>query len=65
MYDSLESRYVSSLYWAVITMTTLGYGDIIPVNVNEKIFVIVIAIIASCIYAYSINSIGNILTELG
>ena len=46
-------------------MTTLGYGDIIPINRNEKIFVIVIAMIASVIYAYSMNSIGDILTELG
>ena len=58
-------RYVNSLYWAMITMTTLGYGDVVPVNTMEKIFVVIIALISSVIFAYSMNSIGEILKELG
>ena len=58
-------RYVNSLYWAFITMTTIGYGDVLPYNTQEKIFVIIIAIICSVIFAYSMNNIGEILKELG
>ncbi|PWA53533.1 Ankyrin repeat-containing protein [Artemisia annua] len=37
----LLKRYVTSLYFAIITMTTVGYGDIHAVNVREMIFIMV------------------------
>ena len=30
-------RYVTSMYWAYTTMTTVGYGDISSVTVAEKV----------------------------
>jgi hypothetical protein len=46
-------------------MTTMGYGDVIPLNTREKVFVIVTALISSVIFAYSMNNIGEILKDLG
>jgi hypothetical protein len=46
---------ISCLYWAAITMTTIGYGDITPTNNTEKLFVTIYAIFSSCIFAYIIN----------
>jgi flagellar motor component MotA len=46
-------------------MTTIGYGDVVANNVYEKIFIIIVAFIASVIFAYSMNNIGDILKDLG
>lgn len=53
--------YTNSIYWSVITMLTIGYGDIIPSTNTEKIYVIVVSFIACGIFAYSFNSIGSII----
>lgn len=39
-------------------MTTIGYGDITPVNVSERVFVIFVTFFATGVFAYSINNIG-------
>ena len=45
-------------------MSTVGYGDISPVNFKEKIYAIIMLEIACGIFAYSINSIGIIFQEM-
>ncbi|XP_074562399.1 potassium channel AKT1-like [Curcuma longa] len=36
--QSLLIRYVTSLYWSITTLTTVGYGDLHAVNMGEMIF---------------------------
>ena len=40
-------------------MTTVGYGDIHPVNEQEKLFGIFSMIFACGVFAYTVGSIGN------
>ncbi|KAI7753975.1 hypothetical protein M8C21_023121 [Ambrosia artemisiifolia] len=37
----LWTRYITSLYFAIVTMATVGYGDIHAVNNREMIFIII------------------------
>lgn len=59
-----EDQYIASLYFAVYTMVTVGYGDIYPTNFIEKILCIVFMLLACCVFAYALNRFGTILQEM-
>jgi len=57
---SFKDRYVASLYFAITTMLTVGYGDIIPVNANERVISIFMMILGGGVFGYLMNSIAMI-----
>lgn len=48
----------------MVTMVTIGYGDIYPVNEYEKLYVIVVSFISCVLFGFSLNLIGAIVTEM-
>ena len=44
-------------------MSSVGYGDITPKNTIERVFVIIIMIIASGIYALIIEEISHVVNN--
>ena len=56
-------NYIESLYFSVVTMITVGYGDIVPITTPEKVFCTILMLLSGIIYGYVINSIGQILME--
>jgi voltage-gated potassium channel len=60
--DSFEN-YISALYWTITTLTTVGYGDIIPNTNSQKLFAILIMVMGVGIYGYIIGNIASILSK--
>ena len=62
--ESGSVQYMSSFYWAIVTVMTVGYGDITPTNPNETLFCLLVILFGGLIFPYSINSIGNIIQDI-
>ena len=50
-YMSFEMQYVTSVYWALTTLSTVGYGDITAISWAEKLFSACVMILGSVLYA--------------
>lgn len=61
---SWDQRYFKGFYYSIVTMITvgnfnlIGYGDILPISITEKIFSSAVIIISCIIFGYLLNSIG-------
>ncbi|GMF33139.1 unnamed protein product [Phytophthora fragariaefolia] len=55
--NSILSKYVASIYWAITTMTTVGFGDIVPVNDYEKAYCILVLIGGTTLFAYVVGTV--------
>jgi hyperpolarization activated cyclic nucleotide-gated potassium channel 2 len=62
--DNLKSSklldlYVASLYWAFTTISTVGYGDIVPITIEEKIVCCFTMLLACGVFAFTLASVGD------
>lgn len=53
----------SSMWWAIVTLTTVGYGDVFPVTILGKVFAAVIAILGIGMFALPTGILGASFVE--
>jgi len=61
--QSAAREYLAALYWAMTTMTTVGYGDVIPQTDVERIYAMVAMVIGGSFYGYVIGSISSMVSN--
>ena len=61
--DSL-TKYLAALYWSVMTVTTIGFGDITPATSMERAFLILVMLVGGAMYAYIVGAICGIVASM-
>ncbi len=58
------TQYIRSLYWTIVTTTTVGFGDITPVTNVEYIFTMPVILLGASMYAFIIGSVASLVSNL-
>eukprot|EP00892_Ulva_mutabilis_P011685 jgi/Ulvmu1/888/UM100_0043.1 len=61
--ESIWDRYVTSVYWAMSTMTTVGYGDVTPIQTTEKLIAMAGMLVGVTLFAYVTGFVGVLLSS--
>lgn len=61
--QSSFEQYITSLYWCIQTITTVGYGDVVLSTVPQKIYAMVVMLFGVGVYGYIIGNVANILLK--
>ena len=56
-------NFIDSLYMTIITMTTVGFGEIHPLTNNEKLFTIFLILISIVVYGYTVTALTEYLAN--
>jgi len=61
---SMMVQYITSLYWATVTCTTVGYGDILPTNNYELLWAMIIIVLGVAFFSYILSDLASKFSDL-
>ncbi len=56
--------YFDAIWWSVVTITTVGYGDVSPVTDNGRLIGFIFLLVSLSFYAILIGRITNLITNI-
>jgi hypothetical protein len=62
--NTASSEYIGALYWSLMTVTTVGYGDVSPQTDSERVFALCFMSLGAILYAYIVGSFCAVITSL-
>lgn len=61
---SVTLTYLNAVYWAITTLTTVGYGDITPDAPLEKVYTILVMLTGVVSFGYMIGNVAGVLENM-
>jgi len=61
----VRTQYTASLYWTLTTMTTVGYGDIVPLSNYERAFACFVELLGAVCTALVFGNVALLVQGLG
>ena len=59
----IHEQYVAALYWSIVTMSSVGYGDVLPLTTAERTVAIFVMVLGAFLYAYIIGAFSTIMAH--
>mmetsp|Transcript_10662 Transcript_10662/g.25294 ORF Transcript_10662/g.25294 Transcript_10662/m.25294 type:complete len:920 (-) Transcript_10662:679-3438(-) len=60
---SAADLYVAAVYWSAMTVTTIGYGDIVPTNRAEQVVVVIAMLMGGIVFGYIVGVFAGIISS--
>ncbi len=60
---TIQTKYIASLYYVIVTMLTIGYGDIYATNQIERLFAILIMVIGGVVFGALVAKVTSIIDK--